>query len=676
MKLKEKIKNLPPFIRSEKIKILFLTAGLALIVVNILTFIADWKIGLLLSLILVIIIWILNQSSGLLVSETNKYIADLSYRIKKGEQEALIQMPIGILLYNKEEEIQWTNPYLMKYFEKKEILGRKIEEVDPELYKWIQEYDSDTKMEITWGDRFFEMIIQKEIGVIYLMDITEYANIEEKYENERIVFGNIIIDNYDEAVQSMNDRKKSNVNNYITNQLSNWANINNVYLKRVDEDRFIALMNKRTLSKIEKSKFEIIEQIRERTYKQNFPLTLSMGFSYEAGSVPMKWRDIGQLAQANIDLALARGGDQVVVRAQNEDARFYGGKTNPMEKRTRIRARMISQALEELIVNSDKVFVMGHNYPDMDVLGSCLGIRRIVQMNNKDAWIVTNTNEFSTDIKRMMETIDKDATISKHIISPEQAEEMVTSNSLIVMVDVHRPSMIPAPNLMNHSKKLVIIDHHRRGQEFPEDPVLVYIEPYASSASELIAELFEYQSNDIDTINKIEATAMLAGIIVDTRNFSLRTGSRTFDAASYLQSNGADPILIQQSLKEDLDTFLMRSHLMETMEFIIPGMAIVTGEENKIYDTVVAAQTADTMLSMEKVEASFVITQRSDGRIGISARSLGKINVQTIMEKLGGGGHLSNAATQIEDSTVAEAKEKLVQVLVKEENKEMEGEIK
>lgn len=676
MKLRKKIKNLPPFIRSEKIKILFITIGLSLIVINILTFIANWKIGIILSLILLFIGWVLNQSSGVLVAETNKYIADLSYRIKKGEQEALIQMPIGILLYNKEEEIQWTNPYLMKYFEQKEILGRKIQEVDPELYRWIQEYDSSEMMKITWGNRFFEMIIQEEIGVIYLMDITEYANIEEKYENERIVFGNIIIDNYDEAVQSMNDRKKSNVNNYITNQLTNWANINNVYLKRVDEDRFIALMNKRTLGRIEKSKFEIIEQIRERTYKQNFPLTLSMGFSYGTGTVPMKWKDIAQLAQANIDLALARGGDQVVVRAEDEDARFYGGKTNPMEKRTRIRARMISQALEELIVNSDKVFVMGHNYPDMDVLGSCLGIRRIVQMNNKEAWIVTNTNEFSTDIKRMMEVIDKDAVISKHIISPERAEEMVTSDSLIVMVDVHRPSMIPAPNLMDHSKKLVIIDHHRRGQEFPEDPVLVYIEPYASSASELIAELFEYQSNDIDTINKIEATAMLAGIIVDTRNFSLRTGSRTFDAASYLQSNGADPVLIQQSLKEDLNTFLSRSHLLETMEFVAPGMAVVSGEEDKVYDTVVAAQTADTMLSMEKVEASFVITKRNDGRIGISARSLGKINVQTIMERLGGGGHLSNAATQIENSTIDEAKDQLVKALRKEENEEVEGETK
>lgn len=663
MKLKEKLRNLPPFIRADQIKVTAYVFSAAIVLFTVLTFIASWKIGIALVLVIILVLWLLNYSSDYIIEETNRYVSDLSYRIKKGEQEALIQMPIGILLYNDEQEIQWANPYLLKYFEKKDILGRKIKDVDEELCDWMEKYKKDEVTRIVWGNRTFEMVIQENIGVMYLMDITKYANIELKYEDERIVFGNIVIDNYDEAVQSMNDRKKSNVNNYITNQLSNWANINNVYLKRVEDDRFIVFLTRKTLSRLESSKFEIVDQIRERTYKQNFPLTLSMGYSYSTEPIHAKWKDIAQLAQANIDLALARGGDQVVVRAENEEARFYGGKINPMEKRTRIRARMISQALEELIIHSDKVFVMGHNYPDMDVLGSALGIRRIVQMNNKEAWIIMDMDQLSNDMKQMMEVVDKDSNISRHIIDKARAEEMVTADSLIVLVDVHRPSMIPAPELMDVSNKVVIIDHHRRGQEFPKNPVLVYIEPYASSASELIAELFEYQSNDVDAINKIEATAMLAGIIVDTRNFSLRTGSRTFDAASYLQSNGADTILIQQSLKEDLETYLTRSHLLETMEFVAPGLAVVRGENEKVYETVLAAQTADTMLSMEGVEASFVVTKRSDGRIGISARSLGQINVQRIMEQLGGGGHLSNAATQIEGATVTEATEQLVNVL-------------
>lgn len=670
MKIREKFDKLPVFLREDRIKVPTTIILLSLILLIVLTFIADWKIGLTVVLLILVTVWLLYNSTDYLIEETNKYVSDLSYRIKKGEQEALIQMPIGILLYNDKHEIQWTNPYLIRYFENKDILGRKIEEIDEELAGWVKDYKTNQMQKIKWGDRYFEMVIQEEIGVLYLMDITEYANIEEKYEDDKVVFGNIIIDNYDEAVQSMNDRKRSNVNNYITNQLTNWANVNNVFLKRVDDDRFIILMTKKTLGKLEKSKFEIVDQIRERTSKQNFPLTLSMGISYQTSASQEKWKDIAQLAQTNVDLALARGGDQVVVRSADAEARFYGGKTNPMEKRTRIRARMISQALEELIVNSDKVFVMGHNYPDMDVLGACLGIRRIVQMNNKEAWIIMQNEQFSNDITRMMDVIGKDTNLSKYFISPEQAQEMVTEDSLIVLADVHKPSMVPAPELMDISNKVVIIDHHRRGEEFPKNPVLVYIEPYASSASELIAELFEYQSNDIDTINKIEATAMLAGIIVDTRNFSLRTGSRTFDAASYLQSNGADTILIQNSLKEDLDTYLMRSRLLETMDFVVPGMAVVNGEEEHAYDTVVAAQTADTMLSMEGVEASFVITLRKDGRIGISARSLGQVNVQRIMEKLGGGGHLSNAATQISDKTILEVKEQLIAVITnKEESK-------
>lgn len=674
MNIREKIAKLPAYLRSDRMKIPVIAIAISLLLLIILTFIANWKIGIAIFLLIAVTAFFVYNSTEFLIEETNKYVSDLSYRIKKGEQEALIQMPIGILLYNEENEIQWTNPYLLRYFDKTDVLGRKIEEVDEELANWMKRYDSNKMMKIKWGSRHFKMVIQENIGVLYLMDITEYANIEEKYQNERIVFGNIIIDNYDEAVQSMNDRKKSNVNNYVTNQLTNWANINNIYLKKVESDRFIILMTKQTLEHIEGSKFEIVDQIRERTSKQNFPLTLSMGVSYQKGPNQSKWKDVTQLAQTNVDLALARGGDQVVVRAEDEDARFYGGKTNPVEKRTRIRARMISQALEELIAKADKVFIMGHNYPDMDSLGSSLGIRRIAQMNNKEAWIILESDQLSTNIVKMMEVIDKDSNISKHIISSEQANDRVTENSLIVMVDVHRPSMVPAPELMEVSNKVVIIDHHRRGQEFPKNPVLVYIEPYASSASELITELFEYQSNDVDSINKIEATTMLAGIIVDTRNFSLRTGSRTFDAASYLQSNGADTLLIQKALKESLDTYLLRSHLLETMEFVSAGLAVASGEDDRVYDTVLAAQTADTMLSMEGVEASFVITKRRDGRVGISARSLGQINVQRFMEELGGGGHLSNAATQVEDSTVSEVKEKLFEVINNDEKSK--GDIK
>ena len=651
--------KLPSFLKDEKLRIAtFVLSGLLVLIV-ILAFFAKFYIGLALSVLFIIVLLLLYYSMKKITVETNKYIADLSYRIKRGEQEALIKMPIGILLYNEKYEVQWTNPYLQLYLGKKEVLGKKIDEIDLELANVIKNNKTKGLSNVRWGDKEFQIIVQDDIKVIYLMDITQYYKIKEQYEEEQLVIGNIFIDNYDEIVQSMNDRSTSNLNNFVTTQLSNWAKEHHIYLKRVSEDRFIVLMYLKSLQKIEEEKFSIIDRVRERTSKQNFPLTLSIGLAY--GDKDLS--NLANLAQSNLDLALGRGGDQVVVKSSEEDARFYGGKTNPMEKRTRVRSRMISQALQELMKQSDQIFVMGHKYPDMDAIGSCLGIRRIAEMNHKEAWIVVNPDEFSNDISRLMDEVKKDANISKYIITPKEAAEKMTATSLLVMVDMHRPSISIAPELLTLTNQIVVIDHHRRGEEFPENPVLVYIEPYASSAAELITELFEYQSNESDPINKIEATAMLAGIIVDTRSFSLRTGSRTFDAASYLRSCGADSVMIQRLLKENVDTYLLRSHLIQSIEFVKSNLAIATGEEDETYDTVVAAQAADTMLSMADVDASFVITKRADGRVGISARSLGEINVQIIMEALGGGGHLSNAATQLSDVTIAEAKEQLEQVI-------------
>lgn len=658
--------KLPVFLRDKKLKIASLVLGIILFSVIVVAFFANFWIGVTLFFLFIVISLLVLYALKKITVETNKYIADLSYRIKRGEQEALIKMPIGILLYNEEYELQWANPYLQLYFGKQEVLGRKIADIDKELAEIIKKNQESGLTNIKWGNKDFQMIVQDDIKVVYLMDITQYAKIKEQYIEEQIVIGNIFIDNYDEIVQSMNDRSVSNLNNFVTTQLTNWAREHHIYLKRVSDDRFIVLMYMKSLDKIESEKFSIIDRIRERTSKQNFPLTLSIGLAY--GDKDLS--DLAKLAQSNLDLALGRGGDQVVVKSADEEARFYGGKTNPMEKRTRVRSRMISQALQEIMKQTDLIFVMGHKYPDMDAIGACLGIRRIAEMNNKEAYIVVNPEEFSNDIARLMQEVEKDPNISRYIITPEKAQEMISPASLVIMVDHHRPTITIAPDLLKVTNQVVVIDHHRRGEDFPENPVLVYIEPYASSTAELITELFEYQSNEATPINKIEATAMLAGMIVDTRSFSLRTGSRTFDAASYLRSCGADAVMIQRLLKENVDVYLLRSHLIESIEFLSENMAVATGEEDRVYDTVVAAQAADTMLSMADVDASFVITKRSDGRIGISARSLGEINVQIIMERLGGGGHLSNAATQIEDCTVAEAKEQLRKVIqgqIKEE---------
>ena len=662
---KEWYEKLPSYLRIPSVKYYGGSFIILLSIMCVMSFMIHLWLGLIVLIWLCLFAILTYFSVHSISKRINDYAAELAYQIRKGEQDAYLKMPIGMILYDEKENIRWVNPYLQKKLQKQNVIGVPLKQLNERLFYQVKRQIQQHKEKdiFTHENKKYQVIVHPDIRMIYLTDITEYASIEEKYHDEQIVIGQIFLDNFSEVSQSLNDRRKSNLNNFVTNQLSSWAIHHNIFMKRVDDDRFIAFLNRKSLETLEKEKFDIMDKIRETTAKQNYPLTVSMGFSYSDKENETQYQEIASYAQANLDLALGRGGDQVVVRSQNEDARFYGGKSNPMEKRTRVRARMVSQALKDLMEEATEIIVMGHQFPDMDAIGGCLGIRRIANMNQKKAWIVTNENQFSHDIHKLMDVIREQKDLREDIITPEEALEKLTPNTLVILVDVSRPVIAAAPELLEKANKIVVIDHHRRSQDFPKNPVLVYIEPYASSTGELITELFEYQNNYAESIQPIEATAMLGGIIVDTRNFTLRTGSRTFDAASYLKSVGADTILIQRLLKENVETYLLRSHLLNSLILLDNNIGIVQGEEDNPYPTVVAAQTADMMLSMENIDASFVVTKREDGRIGISGRSLGNKNVQRVMEKMGGGGHFSNAATQLTDTTIEEAVIQLKEVI-------------
>ena len=595
-----------------------------------------------------------------LVIDANEYLNHLVYQIKQGQQEALLEMPVGLIMLNQRQEVEWINPYMARYFPLKRVVGKSLAEVDEELAQLVQQHADETKPQVvTWRDRQFDFLVQKQHRVIYLMDVTKYEQISKRFKQEQIFLGNIYLDNYDELIQGMNDSNVSNLHNYVTSEISKWAQENQLLMKVIDDDNYLIIGHRSALQELERKKFKILDIIRENTSQQNSPVTLSVGISYGENNL-IKLADT---AQENLDLALGRGGDQVVVRAQDQPARFYGGKTNPMEKRTRVRARMISQALKELIDQADQLFVMGHKKPDMDSLGACLGIRRIAEMNGKECWIVVDDEQQHSDIQRLMREVDNYQNIKDHIISPSEALEKATTNSLLVMVDHAKESITISPALYDQlQNRLVIIDHHRRGEEFPENPLLVYIEPYASSTCELITEMFEYQPREGKGLNKLEATTMLTGIQIDTKSFTKSAGTRTFDAASYLRSAGADGMMIQSFMKEDSQSFMQRNHLLARAE-INDQIVICAGEEDRYYDSVTAAQAADMLLQISNVNASFVITKRSDGGVGVSARSMGDFNVQVVMEKMGGGGHLANAATQISGKTVAEVKQELLNLL-------------
>lgn len=644
--------KLPTFLEKGSIRYpLICLIGITIIMLGILSF-YNWVFSLIGLVLFVTPFYFILRIESRQRKETEEYITTLSYRVKKVGEEALMEMPIGIMLINDDYYIEWTNPFLASCFAEDTLVGRSLYDVSPSIIPLIKQ-EVETEI-ITLHERKFRVIHKVEERLLYFFDVTEQTQIEKLYEDERTAIAIIFLDNYDDLTQGMDDQTRSSINNTVTAILNKWATDNGVLLKRISSDRFIAIFNEHILQSLEKGKFTILDDVRELTTKQNVPLTLSIGVGSGVSSLP----ELGNIAQSSLDLALGRGGDQVAIKQPNGKVKFYGGKTNPVEKRTRVRARVISHALKELVLDSDKVIIMGHKNPDMDAIGAAIGIHKVAQMNQKDAFIVINFQEIDTAVRRLLEEIKKQESLFMKFITPDQALEMATGDTLLVVVDTHKPSLVIEEHLLNKIEDVVVIDHHRRGEEFIENPLLVYMEPYASSTAELVTELLEYQPKSVK-IEMLEATALLAGIIVDTKSFTLRTGARTFDAASYLRGQGADTVLVQKFLKEDIENYVKRAKIIENVQFYKEGIAIATAKEGEVVDSVLIAQTADTLLTMDGIIASFVIAPRGETMMGISARSLGEINVQIIMESLHGGGHLTNAATQLSNMPMEEVEARL-----------------
>lgn len=590
---------------------------------------------------------------------TEKHIETLSYRMKKVGEEALLEMPIGILLVNEHNDIEWANPYMTSMLEYDTLIGESLYTLSEDFHPLVK--SEEKELTIALSDRKYRVYYKADDRLFYLFDITEQVEIESLYYADRTVIGILFIDNYDELAQGMDDQTRSNLNSLVTSLVNQWGADYGIFVKRISSERFMAVFNESILKELETSKFAILDDIREVTSKDNLALTLSIGVG--AGSASLV--ELGSLAQSGLDLVLGRGGDQVAIKHPSGKVKFYGGKTNPVEKRTRVRARVISHALRDLIQESDQVFIMGHKMPDMDSIGAAVGVAKMAAMNKIKGRIIIDFDAYDRSVMRLMEAIEGEPELFSQFITPEEALAEMTENSLLVVVDTHKPSMVIDERVLQRMERVVLIDHHRRGEEFITNTMLVYMEPYASSTAELVTELIEYQPKH-EKLSMLEATAMLAGIIVDTKSFTLRTGARTFEAASYLRSNGADTVLVQRILKEDLETYIERAKIVQTVEFVSNGIAIAKGESERVYSPVLIAQTADILLTMKDVNASFVVAERPEGGIGISARSLGEVNVQIIMENLGGGGHLTNAATQMPNSTIEEAVEQLKAVILED----------
>ncbi len=581
-----------------------------------------------------------------------QYVMTLTDRIKGANQQAMDRMPLGILLYNKDGRIEWHNPFVRGMTDEEELVGKAMGEVFPSLKELGDEEDA---VRMTVGDRTFEVIHRAEERLIYFREVTRLARIEHRYEQDQVFFGIMHMDNYEEAGQGMSDQNLTLLLSNVTGAITRWAESHDICLRRLDSDKFFLILRRETLDEVIRTRFGILDEVREMTRHNPIPITLSIGVS----TVGRTLLERAENAQGALEIALARGGDQAVVQS-GERMLFFGGKMGAVEKRTRVRARVISHALGNLIRDSERVLIMGHAKPDMDAMGAAIGVLKAVRLQQRPGYIVLDDRNPS--IERLMEAVANHDELKDRIVSPERALQLAGPGTLLIMVDTHKPSLTIEPRLLSKVKRVVVIDHHRRGEEFVQDPVLVYLESYASSTSELVTELLQYQGNRI-SLDTLEATALLAGMAVDTRNFMVRAGSRTFEAASFLRRHGADLTMVQTLLKEDLQQFVKRAEIVKNTEVVYDKIAIAVAEEDERYGQLLIAQAADTLLNMQGITASFVIGTLEDGRVAISARSQGDLNVQLVMEALGGGGHLTNAAVQLKGVTLAEARERLLKTL-------------
>lgn len=581
------------------------------------------------------------------IKEANRQAVDtVSYVSSK--------MPMGIVVWNDKREIDWLNSYADRMFTEKNIDGKEFATTMIELLK-------SNKDTFKLGRNTYRVSFDAEKQLAYFFDITEEETIKARIHDSQPVVGVLSFDNYDDAVDKMDDKEISYFNSFLTTLVSDWMEDFGVYVKRLNAEKYFFISRYEDLTKMKEKKFDLLDILRKEAENQNFPITISIGISYGEGSLDK----IGDVAQNNLDMALIRGGDQVVIKdvADNAKPMYFGGKSSAKTKRTRVRSRAISTALQRIFSQATDIYIMGHRYPDMDALGSAYGVYALAEFSKKEAWIVLDQTEIIPDVQRCLQEIHKVPELEQRLVSPEDAMKSVKENSLLVMVDYHKPSLSISEKLYEKFQNIVIIDHHRRGEEFPENPLLTYIESSASSASELVAELVQQQSSQVNYLDKMEATLLLAGMVVDTKSFEVRTSARTFDVASYLRSVGADAPMIRYLISTDLSNYLEISSLIAKSEFVTSDIVVANGAETAKYDSVTAAKTADTLLSMYGINAAFVITKRTDGLIGISARSSGTINVQMIMEKLNGGGHFNNAATQLSDMTIDQAKDVLLKAI-------------
>ena len=598
-------------------------------------------------------------------SEISEQLQDLTLNVDSAAKSSLINAPFPLLILETDGNIVWRSSKFITEFANIDInnyISELIIDIKDEIEKDKEQKRKSIIRNIEIGKKQYKVQAEfaktkrserKKVAeymlILYFIDETEKYELQKENENKKTCVGIIMVDNYEEVMQRVDTEQKAQLMAKVESTIYDWVNETNGILIKEERDTYVYIFEQRYLEQLKENKFSILDSIKDIVRKDKIQLTLSIAISNEGNTD----KEIYKSASAAMDVILGRGGDQAVIREDGK-YQFFGGKVEEVEKRTKVKARIVAHALEELMSECEKVIIMGHVNPDIDAMGAALGIYRIATSLGKETYILTNRE--SASIKSFVENIQED--YKDVLINKEEALAEIDGETLLVVVDTHKKSYVEEPELLEKTNKIVVIDHHRRGTDFIEQSILTFQEVYASSASELVTELIQYTQNEIE-LPTIEAEALYAGIMMDTKNFTFKTGVRTFEAAAYLRRCGVDIIKVKKWFQSDLESYNRISEIVRNAEIIHDTIGISTYEIQEKDTSLICAKAADELLTIGNITASFVLGTMGE-KICISGRSIGNINVQVILEKLGGGGHITLAGAQLENKTIEEAKQELI----------------
>lgn len=616
-------------------------------------------------LLVLLSVFVIRKNHG----QFGEFIDSIRFRADDLSKDSLISAPVPVVIFKLTGRILWANELFEALFGNAQLFDKPFETVFPDMAKDIL-LSEKPKFSCYIGLKHYEIIgkpVFEETKksknttpvpssvVFYLFENTEEFEHSAKYMEERPVAGYINVDNYDDVLLNTPDAYRSMLLAEIDTKIASWFSFTDGILKKVEKDRYFLFFSHDCLQKMIEEKFSVLDDVRGIRCGNKFSATLSIGI----GIGDKDYKVLDDAANSAITMALGRGGDQAVVK-ENNDMRFFGGKTREHEKTTKVKARVTANTLKDLLSNASNVIIMGHKLPDMDAVGSAVGICAFSRFFDKNAYIVYENTSLS--VNGILERIKENNEYNDVLVSPEQALGLVQENTLVVVVDTHKPDYTYAPELLEKAKTIVVIDHHRRGEDFINSAKLVYHEPYASSTCELVAEILQYAGGDF-TLTSQEAEALYAGIMMDTKDFAMKTGVRTFEAAAFLKRCGVDILAVRQYFRNDFNSYIQIAQIVSSAITVNGNIAISTCKYSPDVDVhAITPQAADKLLSISGIEASFVITEKPE-EVSISGRSTGNINVQLIMEKLGGGGHLTMAGAQIKNYTLEQVRDKLVKAI-------------